>query len=148
MNRAGPEDRNETKSSDPRGDEGDGGAPWTPHLSERDAGGRRRTLCRFQVLQKFPDAAVTRGPLRNAEVPLPRVPRALLEAEAPLVQRSPGVAGRRWLGDTLDICHRGGQQLSGAEMEPVDLRRSEHEKLAWIQSRRSLGSPAPNPSTY
>lgn len=71
---------------------------------------------------------LTRRALRNPKVLLPHVPHVLLEADAPLVQRSPGVTGRRWLRDTLDICHGSGQQLSGAEMEPVDLRQSEHEK--------------------
>lgn len=89
--------KNETRSSgglvDPKGEVLRG----PPNLSERDAGGWRRTLCRFQVLQKCPDAAVTRRSLRNAKVLLPHVPHVLLETDAPLARQSPGVTGRRQL---------------------------------------------------
>lgn len=60
---------------------------------------------------------------------LPHVPHALPEAEeGALVRGGPGVRGRRRVGEALNVGQRGGEQLSGAQVETVDLQQSDREK--------------------
>lgn len=61
-------------------------------------------------------------------MPLPHVEHALPEAEeGALVRGGPGVRGRGRVGEALNVGQRGGEQLSGAEVEPVDLQQSDRE---------------------
>lgn len=79
-------------------------------------------------MQKSPDAVLTCRPLGNPKVLLPHLPHVLLEAEWAFIRQRPGVGGRRRPRNTLNVCQAGGQQLGGAEVEPVDLQTSDKEK--------------------
>ena len=150
MNRTGPEDQERTLGQSALCTSGRGKFLLDSelNLSERNAGGWCWTLHRFQVVQKYPDAALTCWPLWNSKVLLPHVYHTLPEAGAVLLWQCPGVSGRRQLWHTLNVCQHGGQQLSGAEMEPVDLQQSEMKEVkAKVSSRVPLPHPQPHPNT-
>lgn len=101
------------------------GVSPTLHLSERDAGGGRRSLCRLQFLQERLHAAVSCGLFRNAKVLFPHVSHPGLDADLGRTRgrRRPRVTGHTGLWRTVCVLQQGGQKLGGAEVQLVDLQQ-------------------------
>lgn len=97
----------------------------TVHLSERDAGGGRRSLCGLQLLQERLHAAVSCGLFGNSKVLFPHVSHPGLDADPGLDrgQRRPRVTGHTGLWRIVCVFQRSGQDLGGAEVQLVDLQQ-------------------------